>query len=77
MTKMEFIFGDRRIQQRRSCSSKLPPHQTTMLARVVLSEPDEVCSLSKKNLEQIIQVNLLWEHLQDLTRYPSVFTVHW
>ncbi len=25
----------------------------------------------KKNLERIIQVNLLWERLQDLTRYPT------
>ena len=25
-----------------------------------------------KNLERIIQVNLLWERLQDLTRYPTL-----
>jgi hypothetical protein len=31
----------------------------------------EVAIKKIKNLEQIIQVNLLWERLQDLTRYPT------
>ena len=52
--------------------NQAPIRASTRGVGIVFDLVDANVARDKKNLERIIQVNLLWERLQDLTRYPTL-----